>query len=408
MNPAIVCLLKINLLVVAFFIFYRIFLHKETFYTCNRIYFLLLIVASIGIPFFDFSSLWSTSYPAIPSPFSVLNQDIEFNGRQTGWGVSEYILLTMAIGSIFLSIKLVFQFIHLIRLRQRSSEKYLFGEKVKVLGENQGPFSFIRSIFVNPNLYDDNELRCIIQHESIHVRHYHSIDILLLEFFTIAFWYNPLAWTIKLYAKQNIEFITDQQVLKAGNNKYNYQYNLLKLSQGLLGGTMEIGFNLHHLQNRIQRMGRKPSKSYRIWKYLLLVPMCLFFGLILSAHTRIEKIVKQKDAVNNEIFNNTSSLVFDKYVHDFGTIKESDGKTSTIFTFLNQGSTPIVISNVEASCGCTTPEWTQYAINAGEKGHIKVNYDPTNRIYEFERTLTVYTNGAPSKIELLIKGVTVK
>ena len=112
--------------------------------------------------------------------------------------------------------------------------------------------------------------------------------------------------------------------------------------------------------------------------------------------------------VNTESIESEASIAFDKYKHDFGTIKESDGKVSAVFTFTNRSDSPLVISKVVASCGCTTPEWTREPVAPGEQGYIKAIYDPTNRIYSFNKSLTVYSTGIPSKIVLSIQGTAVK
>ena len=102
------------------------------------------------------------------------------------------------------------------------------------------------------------------------------------------------------------------------------------------------------------------------------------------------------------------TIVFDKYKHDFGTIKESAGKVSAVFTFTNRGDSPLVIAKVVPSCGCTVSEWTQEPVVPGGQGYIKVTYDPTNRIHFFEKSLTVYSNGNPSKIILSFQGTAIK
>jgi hypothetical protein len=103
-----------------------------------------------------------------------------------------------------------------------------------------------------------------------------------------------------------------------------------------------------------------------------------------------------------------ATIAFDKYKYDFGTIKASDGKVSVVFTFTNHSDSPLVISKVEASCGCTASEWTKEPVAPGKQGQVKVTYDPTNRIYFFNKSLTVYSNGNPSKVILSIQGTAVK
>jgi len=99
-----------------------------------------------------------------------------------------------------------------------------------------------------------------------------------------------------------------------------------------------------------------------------------------------------------------SNMDFASTVHDFGQIKEDGGPAIYIFEFVNKATTPIIINNVTASCGCTTPEWTKAPVAPGQKGSIKVTYDPKNRPGPFEKTITINYNQAPNVVVLRIKG----
>src|SRR5512133_2211901 len=90
--------------------------------------------------------------------------------------------------------------------------------------------------------------------------------------------------------------------------------------------------------------------------------------------------------------------------HDFGTFKEEAGRQTFDFYVTNTGSQPLVIQNVVASCGCTTPEWTRQPIPSGGKGKVTAIYDPKDRPGAFNKTLSVYTNTKPEVTVLTIKG----
>jgi hypothetical protein len=90
--------------------------------------------------------------------------------------------------------------------------------------------------------------------------------------------------------------------------------------------------------------------------------------------------------------------------HDFGTFKEEAGKQTFDFIVTNTGTEPLVIQNIVASCGCTTPEWTKQPIPAGATGKISAIYDPTGRPGPFNKTLSVYSNTKPEVVVLVIKG----
>ena len=86
----------------------------------------------------------------------------------------------------------------------------------------------------------------------------------------------------------------------------------------------------------------------------------------------------------------TENLEFVSKTHDFGEIKEVDGDAEHEFRFKNISGAPIVISKVQASCGCTTPDWTKDTIAVGDYGFVKARYSTVNRPGSFKKSLTVY------------------
>ncbi len=102
--------------------------------------------------------------------------------------------------------------------------------------------------------------------------------------------------------------------------------------------------------------------------------------------------------------NEQAKIDFEKLIHDYGSFEEEKGLQSFNFNFKNTGTAPLILNNVQASCGCTTPEWTRKPIAPGEKGFIKVSYNPRNRPGPFNKTITVSSNSSNSRIVLRIKG----
>lgn len=96
------------------------------------------------------------------------------------------------------------------------------------------------------------------------------------------------------------------------------------------------------------------------------------------------------------------SIIFNKLEHNYGTIEQgSNGEVQ--FKFTNKGQEPIVLSNVRASCGCTTPQWPRNPIMPGKEGVIKVIYN-TNIVGAFNKSITVMSNATNSNVVLRIKG----
>lgn len=111
-------------------------------------------------------------------------------------------------------------------------------------------------------------------------------------------------------------------------------------------------------------------------------------------------------AVVSLTFAQGSAIIeFKETGHDFGGFKEESGKKKHRFIFTNKGTSPLIVTNVQASCGCTTPGWSKQPVPPGKTGYVEAEYDPTNRPGEFNKSLTVTNNSSnqPSAI-LTIKG----
>lgn len=89
--------------------------------------------------------------------------------------------------------------------------------------------------------------------------------------------------------------------------------------------------------------------------------------------------------------------------HDFGKIEEGVQAAYT-FEFTNTGTAPVVISNAQASCGCTTPDWTKEPVMPGKSGKVMASFNSQGRPGSFSKTVTVISNSETPQIVLSIKG----
>jgi hypothetical protein len=98
---------------------------------------------------------------------------------------------------------------------------------------------------------------------------------------------------------------------------------------------------------------------------------------------------------------NAEHMNFKFPVHDFKTVQEGPAAEHE-FVFTNTGKEPIVISNVSASCGCTTPSYSKEPVLPGKTGTIKASYNTQGRVGPFTKSITINSN-AGVKV-LTIKG----
>lgn len=96
-----------------------------------------------------------------------------------------------------------------------------------------------------------------------------------------------------------------------------------------------------------------------------------------------------------------AQMQFSKTTHDFGQVPEAEGEVTYDFVFTNAGKSPIIITDVKSSCGCTTPEWPKQPILPGKTGTVKAIFDPKDRPGIFDKEITVSTRSEQVKLRII-------
>ena len=99
----------------------------------------------------------------------------------------------------------------------------------------------------------------------------------------------------------------------------------------------------------------------------------------------------------------TAVLEVENDSYDFGQIKEGE-KVEYEFKFTNTGDSPLIISNVQASCGCTTPEYSKNPIAPGDEGMVKVVFNSAGQVGKQHKIVTVTSNSTSPNTLLHLRG----
>lgn len=99
----------------------------------------------------------------------------------------------------------------------------------------------------------------------------------------------------------------------------------------------------------------------------------------------------------------TAEMTFDSEEYNFGTIKQGESVTHE-FTFTNTGKDDIIITNAQATCGCTVPVWPKEPIKKGQKATIKATFNSAGKMGMQDKTVTITSNAKNSPRVLHIKG----
>jgi TonB-dependent SusC/RagA subfamily outer membrane receptor len=304
MPDLLVYLLKMNGALLLFAVVYYALLRRLTFHTLNRWYLLGAIIFSALYPLLDVAALWPQ--PVVLSDELIIWQygwqgQVVAGATPTdyyGWGMKLYWL-----GVAVLSGRLLMQAASLRRLHNASVPTSA-GLPFRQVTEAVTPFSFWQTIYLNPAQHKPTELSAILLHEQVHVRQWHTLDVLLGQVLRVFCWLNPAAWLLLRVVQENLEFIADQAVLQAGQvDSKVYQYSLVRLSTLAQGPALVTPFTFHPLKNRIQMMNSQKTAAFQVVRYLLVAPLAAM--LLLASCSKSEEQTAQpaKQGVDKTIDN---------------------------------------------------------------------------------------------------------
>jgi bla regulator protein blaR1 len=298
--PALfIFLLKVNAALLVFCAGYYFVLRHLTFYTLNRIYLVSAILFASIYPKINLTDFVQRHQQiAKPVQAVVLNWQAPVNvfvkplEQPNYWQWAEAIFW---LGAALLTLRLLVQLYSLYKLYRNSTAAHIYGHHVRVMKDDASPFSFWKSIYVNPARHEPADLKSILLHEQVHVSEWHTLDILLAELSTIFYWFNPGVWLMKKAIRENIEFITDNKILQNGADTKQYQYSLLNVSFAAAPQGIVNHFNISTIKKRIIMMNVKRSSKFNLTRYVILVPVAVALLLVFSVSRAA--LVKKSDGI---------------------------------------------------------------------------------------------------------------
>ena len=289
-------LYKASVVITIFYLFYKLFLQRETFFQANRIYLLIGLMASVFFPLIVIP-IYIEITPSVADttiPFIVNNESQHaVYDNSFDWIQFLYIIYSAGL-AIFLG-KLV---IELTSLKLLFSKHSYYKDKPYLLIETENnipPFSFFNWIVYNPKTFTDEELKHILNHEKAHAKELHSIDIILTQLACVLLWFNPFIWLYKKEIQQNLEFIADKEAQNISNCERSYQHVLLKSSVKNHKILITNNFYNSQIKKRIIMLHKSKSKKLNALKYALMLPAMAIF--LMSFNTK-EILIEIDDPLN--------------------------------------------------------------------------------------------------------------
>ena len=340
MGAFFIYILKSSVCLVLFYLFFRVLLSKETFHRFNRVALLGVLFLSLLIPFIEVTTNHQVEVQQTMLTIEqvLLMAEMEPATVDATGGVAVYevaslswieiLLLVYLAGIIFFACRNLYSLIRLFRLIHSGKREKLENGTTLVVHEQEiAPFSWMKYIVISRKDLEENG-REILIHEAAHIRHRHSIDLLVADICIFFQWFNPGAWLLKQELQNIHEYEADETVINEGVNAKEYQLLLIKKAVGTRLYSMANSFNHSKLKKRITMMLKEKSNPWARLKYLYVLPLA---AIAVTAFARPE-ISEKMEEISAVKVNDLAEIVQEKVLQDTVKVSKDEKKDALVVT----------------------------------------------------------------------------
>jgi TonB family protein len=278
-------LLKSAAWLAGFTFVYLLFLRNERYFVLNRIFLLAGVLSALILPFITLKYTVT-----IQDPLTLVAQKADpyavavVKPATSGFGLGFFLLCIYAAGTVVIAFAIARKSSSIIRAIRKTNAQKAHPVRIVRSGEYESAFSFFSYVFVNPSI-NETEMREIMNHEIVHIRQKHWIDLMFAEMLCIIQWFNPLSWLFVRLIRQNHEYIADGVALQNTSDPAVYRAALLNQIVGAPVIILGNSFNYSLNKKRFTMMEKIISPPYRKFKLLFILPV---FAVIFYAFARPE------------------------------------------------------------------------------------------------------------------------
>ena len=258
-----------------FYIFYELFLKRDTWFRFNRYFLLFGLIFSIIVPLLDFSAsgfVVNSQNQFEIDEFLSLGSTVSSIEEQTVKTVSNphyLFLFYLLIVSVF-TFRFIQQIVKITKtIHAHEIVKYK-NYKIVLINKESSPFSFFNYVFIHKDDYGPDSYRDgsneLLLHEITHAQQKHSIDLILLEIILVLQWFNPFIYRYRQAFKEIHEYLADRGVILVNADKITYQKLILGQIERSFYINLASHFNYSLTKNRIKMITRIKSKKIAQFK----------------------------------------------------------------------------------------------------------------------------------------------
>ena len=270
-------LLKSVTWISGFALVYFLFLRNERFFSLNRFFLLGGILTSLIFPLITVR--YVVELPALLNDHagSAVTSGLQLAGIAGTGRVYLLLLCLYFTGALFVILRHVVQVRSVLCAARKAEVISTYPVKLVRSAECVTPYSFLSFVVVNPSV-TATETREIMNHEMVHIRQKHWLDLLLSGLLCMIQWFNPVIWIYSRFIRQNHEYLADKAALQRTSDPALYRAALL--NQIIGSPVVDLGnfFNYSLNKKRFMMMKNISTSPYRKLKLFLVLPV---FAIVL-------------------------------------------------------------------------------------------------------------------------------
>ena len=256
MEELLFYLVRVSVGTAAFYLFYLVFFSKRRQFQFNRIYLLISFLLSPLIPLITITVTRQATGQVVILPASAEVLLPVEEAVESVISLNVVLMVLYGTGVVIFLGHLITGHLRVWQISRKSRPGTTGGIGYFVTPEDVHPFTFFRRIVVPEESTLQPYFSMILRHEKIHADNRHTTDILLSEIVFLIQWFNPFAWLMKDAIKNNLEYLTDAEVIREAN-PHAYQLALVALADKRGMAPFLNALNGNDLKNRIIMMKQK-------------------------------------------------------------------------------------------------------------------------------------------------------
>lgn len=268
-TPFLLYIGRVSLYLAIFYAFFLLVMRKTSFFRLNRAALLIGTVACHVLPLIRLRTVFVTKEVGGEALTAVGEPVLTGYGPQSATFPLPTLLYLAGVGVVVALV--VVSALRTMRLVRKGTQVSCDGYRLTLVEGEVPSFSCLRHIVMSRSDYE--KYPAILRHEIQHVRHCHSLDILLITAVNAVHWFNPLVWIARAELALLHEYEADESLIQQGIDATQYQLLLVRKAVGEHRFSLANGFNHAKLKQRIAMMHKKHSPSFIRYAYVGVLPL---------------------------------------------------------------------------------------------------------------------------------------